>query len=143
MKKLRDMQNWKSIASYFIETLFLNTLNKLEMDLDKIPSTLLFYVMLKELRQACQQHKIPFFWDERYNLLGKIQDIEMFNIFSRVNNIIKIIEINIMTNKFILAEYILTKHEMELLIAKQSSPAYSPSSEEDKPQENGWSCIIS
>lgn len=62
--------------------------------------------MLKELCQACQQHEIPFFWDERYNLLGKIQDIEMFNIFSRLNNIIKIIEINIMTNKFILAEYI-------------------------------------
>nr|XP_034191383.1 uncharacterized protein LOC117609317 isoform X1 [Osmia lignaria] len=147
MKKLRDMQNWKSIASYFIETLFLNTLNKSEMDLDKIPSTLLFYMMLKELHQACEQHKIPFFWDDRYNLLGKIQHIEMFNISSRMNNIIKMIEKNIMTNKFILAEYILTKHEMELLIAKQSLihmslPAYSSSNKGDEPQENGSICSI-
>lgn len=125
MKKLRDVQNWKSIASYYIETLFLNKLDKLRGDLNKIPLTLFFYMMLKELYRVCVCHEIKFFWNETYNLLEKISKIEMQNIASRLNNIIRNVEKKAMINKFILAEYILTQNELQLLIKTYNSQIHA------------------
>ncbi|XP_076248421.1 cGAS-like receptor 1 [Calliopsis andreniformis] len=115
IKKMRDVQDWKSIASYFIETLFLNKLSDLRENLNKISMTLFFYRMLKELQHACIQGKIEYFWDPGYNLLRKISTRELDNIANRLKNIIQTIEKNIMLDKFILARYILTEEELELL----------------------------
>ncbi|XP_076385767.1 cGAS-like receptor 1 isoform X2 [Megachile rotundata] len=143
MKKLRDVQNWKSIASYYIETLFLNKLNELSYNLNRIPLTLFFYMMLKELYRACACHEITFFWDETYNLLEKISMIEMVNISSRLNNIIKNIEKNAMKDDFILAKYILTRNELTLLIDVFTSNIDNSSSEEDTENlQQSWSCVV-
>ncbi|XP_017787783.1 PREDICTED: uncharacterized protein LOC108570434 [Habropoda laboriosa] len=114
MKKLRDVQNWKSIASYYIETLFYHKCIELE-DLDTMPSTLILFTMLKELYNACNRHQIKYFWNENYNLLEKIRQEEMSNITYRLNKIIKDIEKNIMNDSFILAKYILCPPELQIL----------------------------
>ncbi|XP_054012812.1 cyclic GMP-AMP synthase-like receptor [Hylaeus anthracinus] len=115
MKKLRDTQNWKSIASYFIETLFLHKLMMFEEDFDRIPFTLLFFKMLKELYNACNQCRIEYFWDLKYNLLQKIKASEMCNITCRLNRIIMLIEKQISPNPYIIAEHILNTDELRLL----------------------------
>ncbi|KZC12748.1 hypothetical protein WN55_05349, partial [Dufourea novaeangliae] len=106
LKKFRDTQNWKNIASYFIETLFLNKLTELKEILNKISLTLFFFVMLKEMQHAFQQHRVEYFWDENYNLLEKIRKDEMTNITHRLNNIIKNIEKNAISNSLVFAAHI-------------------------------------
>ncbi|CAK9828854.1 Cyclic GMP-AMP synthase-like receptor [Anthophora retusa] len=120
MKKLRNVQKWKCIASYYIETLFLHKYKELH-DLQTIPLTLFFFIMLKELYHACEQHKIKYFWNEKYNLLEKISEVRMSNIAYRLNNIIKHIEKDIMKDSFVLAKYILCPLELQVLQEKLNS----------------------
>ncbi|XP_031370638.1 uncharacterized protein LOC102671149 [Apis dorsata] len=105
IKKLRDTQNWKSIASYFIETLFLHKIEELKNDLEKIPFTLFLFKMLQELYYACDKHMLEFYWDKQYNLFSKISKIEMHNITYRLKNIISNIE-KYSSDEFILAKFI-------------------------------------
>ncbi|CAK9803596.1 Cyclic GMP-AMP synthase-like receptor [Anthophora plagiata] len=130
MKKLRNVQNWKCIASYYIETLFLHKYKELD-DLHTIPLTLLFFTMLKELYHACEQHEIKYFWNKNYNLLGKISKIEMSNITYRLNNIIKHIQKDIMKDSFVLAKYILYPYELQVLQEKFNSTTENENEENE------------
>ncbi|XP_076276660.1 cGAS-like receptor 1 isoform X3 [Lasioglossum baleicum] len=106
MKKLRDNQKWANVASYFIETLSFNKLESIKEQLDRMPLTWLFYLMLKEMLHDFEKHMIPYFWDERYNLLLKIGEREMFNIECRLRRIIYDIKRKASTNPFVIAEQI-------------------------------------
>ncbi|XP_031826485.1 cGAS-like receptor 1 isoform X2 [Nomia melanderi] len=114
IKKLRDTQNWHCIASYFIETLFLNKLEELKGILNNKSITQFFYLMLKEMHCAFEKHKIEYFWDKNYNLLGRIGKIEMMNISCTLCKIIKNIERLAKTETFKISKYILTANEFEL-----------------------------
>nr|XP_033340254.1 cyclic GMP-AMP synthase-like isoform X2 [Megalopta genalis]XP_033340255.1 cyclic GMP-AMP synthase-like isoform X2 [Megalopta genalis]XP_033340256.1 cyclic GMP-AMP synthase-like isoform X2 [Megalopta genalis]XP_033340257.1 cyclic GMP-AMP synthase-like isoform X2 [Megalopta genalis] len=116
MKKLRDTHKWTSIASYFIETVFLNKLPDIKEILNTTSTTWLFYVMLKEMYRCFQQHTIKYFWDDEYNLLSRIKKAEMINITGRLQNIIKQIERNAPSDPFIVAKLILGQQEFELLM---------------------------
>ncbi|CAL7936082.1 unnamed protein product [Xylocopa violacea] len=140
MKKLRDTQNWKSIASYYIETLFYNKLTELKPNLNSIPSTYFFFIMLKALCEACVQHQIHYFWNRDYNLLEKIGIVEMQNIAYRLKFIIKIIEQNIITDELILATYILNSEELSLL--KNICNGQKHIEDEKEEQKEEWSCMI-
>ncbi|XP_071877906.1 cGAS-like receptor 1 isoform X2 [Bombus fervidus] len=105
LKKLRNTQNLNSIASYYIETTCLNKLTEIDMSIDKISLTYLFFEMLKELQHVCEQGKLDYYWNKEYNLLSRIGKVEMYNITQRLKNIIKDIEKNA-TDKYILAKYI-------------------------------------
>ncbi|XP_076664775.1 cGAS-like receptor 1 isoform X2 [Andrena cerasifolii] len=115
MKKLRDVENWKSIASYYIETLCLHKVSEMREDLNKLPLTLLFFRMLKELHHACVQHELRYFWDNGYNLLEKVGRNEMCNIACRLNNIIQNISKGATSDTFIIAKYVLNIGELQLL----------------------------
>lgn len=116
MKKLRDTQNWTGLKSYFIETVFLNRLPELSsLDLNNTPFTFLFFKMLKALQEACEHRRINYFWNPNFNLIEKNGFDEMTNVANRINNIIKDIEKSIVSQSFILAKYILTKNELQLL----------------------------
>ncbi|XP_076763857.1 cGAS-like receptor 1 [Xylocopa sonorina] len=140
MKKLRDTQNWKSIASYYIETLFYNKLTELEPNLNKIPATFFFFIMLMELYKACAEHEIRYFWNKDYNLLEKIGKIEMQNISYRLKCIIKNIERKIITNELILATYILNSEEFSLLKRIYKGQEDVECEEEEQPSQ--WQCIL-
>ncbi|XP_060832188.1 cyclic GMP-AMP synthase-like receptor isoform X1 [Bombus pascuorum] len=105
LKKLRNTQNLKSIASYYIETTCLNKLTEIDININRISVTYLFFEMLKELQRVCEQRKLDYYWNKEYNLLSRIGEMEMYNIAQRLKNIIKDIEKNA-TDKYILAKYI-------------------------------------
>ncbi|XP_012268501.2 cyclic GMP-AMP synthase-like receptor [Athalia rosae] len=125
MKKLRDTQNMKSIASYFIKTLFLH---ELEIQFGPVGSkiyrnpefqcyslTSVFVYMLKKLYVACKEGKLYDFWNPQFNHFSKISEIELENIANRLNNIIKKINTHIDTDKYIIASYILNSEELQLV----------------------------
>ncbi|XP_043256799.1 cyclic GMP-AMP synthase-like [Colletes gigas] len=119
MKKLRDVQKWKNVASYFIETLFLHISDQRSQEgLNKMSSTLLFFYMLQELHYAFMEHRIEYFWDAKYNLLQKIGRLEMDNMAHRLSNVIKNIEKRITSDPFIIASYVLTENELKMLKEK-------------------------
>ncbi|OAD52728.1 hypothetical protein WN48_00304 [Eufriesea mexicana] len=103
MKKFRDIQGLKNIASYYIENLFLN--KETDINMDKISRTLLLFKMLEELYYACERQEIKWFWNEKYNLLSKIGKSNLYNISQRLKNIINDIKNNFM-DQFIIAKYI-------------------------------------
>ncbi|XP_076635756.1 cGAS-like receptor 1 isoform X2 [Colletes latitarsis] len=140
IKKLRDAQKWKNVASYFIETLFLHISDQMsEEDVNKISSTLFFFTMLQELYYAFTEHRIEYFWDAKYNLLQKIGKLEMDNMAHRLNNVIKNIERRITSDPFIIASYVLTENELQML-----KEEYNKIQNETSKIEQGASkCIIS
>ncbi|XP_043586830.1 uncharacterized protein LOC122569612 [Bombus pyrosoma] len=149
LKKLRDTQNMKSIASYYIETTCLNKLTEtdiigIEIDIDRISLTYFFFEMLKELQRVCEQGKLDYYWNKEYNLLSKISQMKMYNIAQRLKNIIKDIEKN-PTDKYILAKYILNSRELLLLKNNITNPGNTIQNDErnnDTDQTNQGGCVI-
>jgi len=82
MKLLRDLQNWPNLSSYYIKTMFM--LEQVTHDSDFWRNGLgyLFMHMLGRLEEYLQAEKIPFFWDERSNLISHPAEIQ--NILGRV-----------------------------------------------------------
>ncbi|XP_046608238.1 uncharacterized protein LOC124299225 isoform X1 [Neodiprion virginianus] len=125
MKKLRDTQNFKSIASYFIKTLFLRELENQDYssDFQRLPSTWIFYYMLKKFQESTGKGIIYDFWNPTNNLLVNISQKEMSNINDRLNKIIKDIDKKIQSDEYIIAEYILNKDELAKLKTSMLSSA--------------------
>ncbi|XP_014485404.1 PREDICTED: uncharacterized protein LOC106749942, partial [Dinoponera quadriceps] len=108
LKKLRDNQKWKCIASYYIETLCFHHLHIFETS-NKESSTFLFFTMLKKLYEAFCARCIEYYWDKNLDLLEKIAYGEMVNMEDNLFNIIKKIEKQIMEkpdDPFAIATYI-------------------------------------
>ncbi|XP_018406844.1 PREDICTED: uncharacterized protein LOC108782940 [Cyphomyrmex costatus] len=113
LKKLRDTQKWKSVASYYLETL---CYHEKEM------------FMLRKLRDAFYNGKIEFYWDDDYNLLGKIKPMEMKNMENRLNNILKHIKKKaIEKDRYAIATYVLNDHDLNTL--KNSDSVSKPKPE--------------
>ncbi|XP_076276659.1 cGAS-like receptor 1 isoform X2 [Lasioglossum baleicum] len=147
MKKLRDNQKWANVASYFIETLSFNKLESIKEQLDRMPLTWLFYLMLKEMLHDFEKHMIPYFWDERYNLLLKIGEREMFNIECRLRRIIYDIKRKASTNPFVIAEQILNRTELQELHVVYSTEQIADLNidgidEEEKKENTSWCALF-
>lgn len=123
IKKLRDTQNWKNIASYYIETVCLNKLIECDMDINKTTQTLLFFTMLKELHYSLDEHKIKYFWNENHNLLCRFHNIQISNIANHLKRIINDMIRKHAEDDFILAKYILNPVELSLLKEKINEPS--------------------
>ncbi|XP_068972243.1 cyclic GMP-AMP synthase-like receptor [Bombus flavifrons] len=144
LKKFRNTQSMNSIASYYIETTCLNKLPEIDMSINTISLTYFFFEMLKELQHVCEQGKLDYYWNEKYNLLCRISQMEMYNIAQRLKNIIKDIEKNA-TDKYILAKYILNSEELFSLKNNINNPGnIIPTGEgnNDANQTNQAICVI-
>ncbi|XP_033308849.1 uncharacterized protein LOC117210188 isoform X3 [Bombus bifarius] len=144
LKKFRNTQKMKSIASYYIETTCLNKLTEINMSINTISLAYFFFEMLKELQHVCEQGKLDYYWNEKYNLLSRISQMEMYNIAQRLKNIIKDIEKNA-TDKYILAKYILTSEELLSLKNNINNPGNIIRTDErsnDTDQTNQTFCVI-
>ncbi|XP_047111152.1 cyclic GMP-AMP synthase-like receptor isoform X1 [Schistocerca piceifrons] len=72
-KKLRDVQNWKGIASYYLKTLFLWK-NDTDYNWSKSMGEL-FIEMLGELKEYLLVKKaLPFYWVSECNLFSQLKD---------------------------------------------------------------------
>ncbi|XP_021924072.1 cyclic GMP-AMP synthase-like isoform X6 [Zootermopsis nevadensis] len=94
MKLLRDKQNWVSLSSYYIKTLFLLEQEKQRLD-DKFWNKGLGYLfmhMLGQLENYFQREEIPFFWDKRSNLIKHLKKDEIKNMRGRVTHLRKMVE---------------------------------------------------
>ncbi|XP_078041234.1 cGAS-like receptor 1 isoform X2 [Augochlora pura] len=141
LKKLKETWGWYNIASYFIETIFLNKLIDIKDILDRKSSTWIFYVMLKEMHRCFEEHTIEYFWDPEYNLLSKIGIIEMQNITRCLRHIIERIRLYIVSNPLIIADIILDDEEYESLMKEYN--ARDTNINGDNQEQSSWKCIIS
>lgn len=61
--------------------------------------------MLTKLQKALSDRKLPYLWNNGYNLLEKMSQIEMANYAQRLSQILNKIDKSISENKYIIAEY--------------------------------------
>lgn len=61
--------------------------------------------MLERYHEALKNRCIPYFWDKRFNLIGKVKDITIDNICNQVGKMLGDIERNI-ANPFTIATYL-------------------------------------
>ncbi|KAG5338142.1 CGAS synthase, partial [Acromyrmex charruanus] len=128
VKKLRDTQEWCSIASYYLETLCYNKKEIFHISKKK-SYTFLFFTMLEELHDAFRNGKINFYWDNDYNLLEKIGPEQMRNMERRLDNVLKSIRKNIQNDQYAIAKWVLTKDELGILINSEHVPEPEPEPE--------------
>lgn len=93
-KLLRDCENWKPIASYYIKTMFL-----IEFDKDPVPDKwselylgTLFMKMLRVFQKAVSDRKIVYYFHRGANLLNHLSAATASNYSDRLNTIISGIE---------------------------------------------------
>ncbi|XP_001599348.1 uncharacterized protein LOC100114275 isoform X1 [Nasonia vitripennis] len=114
MKKFRDTKDWRSIASYYIETIFYHELENRRNDLDnylKASKTWLFMTALKKLREACRVRRLAYFWHPNHNLFERISNDELTIYAHTLEKIITRIDRQILENRYILAKEVLTRNE--------------------------------
>ncbi|KAL7291493.1 hypothetical protein TKK_0014753 [Trichogramma kaykai] len=118
IKKLRDQLNYKRLASYYIETIFLHEIAKRKSDVDffRASKTSLFIYMLQKLIQALEKKCIPYFWHEGHNLIGHLQPKEIENYANRLKNILLSIDKKIVDDRFAMAEFLLNEEEKKILL---------------------------
>lgn len=106
LKKLRDTQGHVCIASYYIKTIFLWELEE-NKAMFKKSLTHVFVTMLKKYQQYIEEGTIPYYWNEKNNLIEKPDRETLQNIANRLRFIIKKIE----NNPKDVVKYLLEKHE--------------------------------
>ncbi|KAG7211496.1 hypothetical protein KM043_010766 [Ampulex compressa] len=132
IKKLKDTHNWKPLASYYIETLALHEIMRFS-NIQKLSKTSLLMMMLERLRDACKLHKLDWFWNENCNLFEKLNDDFTKNVSNRLDKYISHINKYIETDRYIIAYYMLTAEEYEILKSLQQRlvlPSFSDESDE-------------
>ncbi|XP_035729325.1 cyclic GMP-AMP synthase-like isoform X2 [Vespa mandarinia] len=117
MKKLRDTENWKNIASYYIETIALRQLlyNK---NFGNISYTLSFMEMLTYMHTTLINKYLPYYWNKELNLLCNLNPEEITNISNRLGRIINKIYTSIKDDPYIIAFYILNPEEYKELVSE-------------------------
>ncbi|KAJ2947141.1 hypothetical protein O0L34_g16498 [Tuta absoluta] len=74
IKKFRDTQNMKKIASYYIKTIFFWEIMERQNDREYWNNSpaFLFKAMLKKLHAYLVEGRIPYFWNKNNNLIGSV-----------------------------------------------------------------------
>ncbi|CAF4755886.1 unnamed protein product [Pieris macdunnoughi] len=111
VKKLRDVLGLKYIASYYVKTLFLWKIQKINDDKYWENNIgLIFKDMIDEFYQAVDKKCIPYFWNEQNNLIGAIKPTILKVYADKLNEVLKSINANDLDK---VPEYLLTSEELE------------------------------
>ncbi|XP_014364974.2 cyclic GMP-AMP synthase isoform X1 [Papilio machaon] len=113
LKKLRDSKNMSHLASYYIKTLFLWEVTE-NTDADfwmRNDLATLFKHMLQKLHSALRVHRINYFWNSRYNLIGNLNPNVVESYANIVGNLLQ--SLNTSESHLSVAKYLLTKAEFE------------------------------
>ena len=111
VKKLRDAQGMKKIASYYIKTLFFWEIvernNRLFWSVNN-PATL-FKLMVGRLHAALVKGEIPYFWNRHNNLIYNIDKVTLKNYEMKLVPVMALLEQK--ENYKHVAKYLLTPQE--------------------------------
>ncbi|XP_036146504.1 uncharacterized protein LOC105833624 isoform X3 [Monomorium pharaonis] len=111
LEKLRTSQKWKSVASYYLETLCYHEKERFHKSHSN-SYTFLFFTMLEKLHEAFQNGYIRYYWDDDHNLLENIGFYEMRNMENRLNKVLKNIRKTIKNDKYAIAKCVLDMDEL-------------------------------
>lgn len=121
LKKLRD-NNKHNIASYFIKTVFLWRVQKEDEKFWSQSLSVVFMIMLKDYAECLRKKNIPYYWNDRFNLIKDLNDSTATSIAKRLQNIIAEVERNLcapnidpfVIGKFLVADYEKLKEKVSL-----------------------------
>ncbi|KPI95202.1 Protein MB21D1 [Papilio xuthus] len=111
LKKLRDSKNMSHLASYYIKTLFLWEVTENKESGFWIRNNLatLFKHMLQKLYTALHAHRINYFWNSKYNLIGDLNSNVVESYANIVGNLLQ--SLNTSQGHVSAAKYLLTDAE--------------------------------
>ncbi|XP_050500024.1 cyclic GMP-AMP synthase-like receptor isoform X2 [Diabrotica virgifera virgifera] len=112
LKKLRDEKNHK-IASYFLKTIFLWEVEEREPNFWSKPLSVVFMEMLIKYESRLRKKDIPYYWNNKYNLIGHIKDITIENIANYIKQVIDSVNRKVAEDPFTIAYYILPPTDVE------------------------------
>ncbi|GJQ80934.1 hypothetical protein Trydic_g4751 [Trypoxylus dichotomus] len=104
-KRLRDVQQHKCIASYYIKTVFLWEDEKNGADYWNGTLTDTFFKMLDNYIKYLENGKIPYFWNKKNNLLHISAD-HMANVKNRLKAIQKDLLAKYKTDPLVICQYL-------------------------------------
>ncbi|XP_034245459.1 uncharacterized protein LOC117647679 isoform X2 [Thrips palmi] len=88
MKRLRDVQEWKVLSSYYLKTKFMWMME--EQELRKMGLGRIIMLALQSLEDAMEKNQINYYWDDKLNLLENRGNKDFFNnARNRLRGIIK------------------------------------------------------
>nr|CAI5833742.1 unnamed protein product [Callosobruchus analis] len=114
LKKLRDKHS-HAIASYHIKTVFLWHVSENPPEIWRQPLSVIFMMMLKKYEEMMKNKRIPYYWNEHFNMIGHIQDVTKIGIANTLRNIINAIDRYVDEDPFVVAKYLIDQHEIEEL----------------------------
>lgn len=94
MKKLRDTLDMKSIASYYIKTLFLWKIEANDNKYWQTKLSTLFHTMVKEFHDAIEKKNIPYFWHKDNNLIESLNPNVQKIYLDKLASVLKSLEGN-------------------------------------------------
>nr|CAD7401829.1 unnamed protein product [Timema poppensis] len=117
-KKMRDIQGWSLLESYYIKTFLMWEAMEQEPEFWTQRLSSLFLQMIDKLQEKIEEGCITYFWDTRYNLLEGMTKVHRDNYIGRINKIKKNLAKKIFEadacDPFALAELIIVaKSELE------------------------------
>ncbi|VVD06092.1 unnamed protein product [Leptidea sinapis] len=89
LKKFRDTQKMKKIASYYIKTLFLLEANERDPRWGRENVAIIFEQMLRKFHSALINKNIPYFWNRQQNIIRHIDNIVLDAYALKVNKFIQ------------------------------------------------------
>ncbi|CAG9560170.1 unnamed protein product [Danaus chrysippus] len=93
IKKFRDEQGMKKIASYYIKTLFFWEILQADKDFwKKNDVATLFEHMLLKFKMALDNGEIKYFWNGNYNLIGHIHNNVLKEYSVKVSNLLAVMK---------------------------------------------------
>ncbi|KAI5643761.1 mab-21 protein domain-containing protein [Phthorimaea operculella] len=94
IKKFRDAQNMKKIASYYIKTIFFWEIMERQNDREYWNNSpaFLFKAMLKKLHAYLVEGRIPYFWNKNNNLIGSVDRTTLNQYATKVEMLLATLE---------------------------------------------------
>nr|XP_023014924.1 cyclic GMP-AMP synthase-like isoform X1 [Leptinotarsa decemlineata] len=111
LKRLRDIQNHKCIASYYIKTVSLWQTDKRDREFWNNSLSVVFMNILKDYHECLNKKNIPYYWNKNNNLIGKVKQDTLINVANKIKLIIDDIEKH-PNDPFVIAKYLLKADEL-------------------------------
>lgn len=92
LKRFRDIHKLPYIKSYFINTIFMWEVTSRNENYWRNNTGFLFVAMLSKLHERIKSGEIPYFWDNRLNLLEKVTKNQLNDGDVKIRNCLKDLE---------------------------------------------------
>jgi cyclic GMP-AMP synthase len=112
LKKIKKKEQHNKIASYYIKTVLLFMVEQRNDAFWQQPLSHVLLDVLETYTKYIRDKKIPYYWNEEYNLIGHIDDRTLTNFADRLEYIIKDITRNPHKPDTVV-KYLLSNRELE------------------------------